>query len=345
MDFIVKVENLSKVYEVTALRNLPGPRNLPSALISYLIKGRHKRQLHVLKNITFTIKRGDFVLLLGPNGSGKTTLLKILSGLMMPTSGLLQILGVQVTSDKDLFKVRKYVAYISSALTAGVLFDPLITVKQNLELMADFLGINLDDVMKYVDLFDMKKYLDYRFGALSTGLAARILLSLNLAKPAEIYLFDEPTEALSPKGRSIFKNILRELKNRGKTVIYATHHPEEFSDIFDKLMILLEGKIMFYGDINTFIDKVFKGKNTCLEVALFEESSKNRFLSKINIDSSALELSGNNVKIYCNISNVNKLIYDLFKLLNIDNIKYIKVIPRSLEEAYLTYLTGEKYEK
>jgi len=231
--------------------------------------------------------------------------------------------------------VRSKVSLISSLTTGCALFDPFISVEQNLSLIADLLKINFDKILRFAELLEIDDYFEYKFGALSTGLAARVVLALNLAKSSEIYLFDEPAEALSPEGRELFKRILSELKREGKTIVYATHHPVELADIFNKVLVLVSGRIVFRGTIEEFLSEAFRGRNACIEVE-FRKKIGAEDLEKISLPE--VEYTRDFLRLYVNIFEAHIYLSKLLSRIKVDYIKSIKVVPRSLEEAYLIYV-------
>jgi len=329
----IEVINLYKFYESPIASKLPGPYQLPSAVVKYFFEKKRKKYIAALSDINFTVDKHDYVLVLGPNGSGKTTLLKILAGLMFPSKGTVKILGKKL--EENLSFVRSKVTLISSLTTGCALFDPFISVEQNLSLISELLRIDYNNVLKFIELLKVDKYLNYKFGALSTGTAARVILALNLAKPAEIYLFDEPAEALSPEGRELFKRILLKLKQDQKTVIYATHHPQELAEVFNRVLLLINGRIVFNGTIQDFLNKVFKGKDAYIEIEFYKEIKRDILE---NIDLPEKEYMGKSLIIYTNILKAHLYLNRLFSHIKVDYIKSVRIIPRSLEEAYLTYV-------
>jgi len=329
----IEVINLYKFYEYPIVSKLPGPYQLPSAIVKYFFEKQRRKYITALSNINFTADKHDCLLVLGPNGSGKTTLLKILAGLMLPSKGTVKILGRKL--EENLSFIRSKVALISSLTTGCALFDPFISVEQNLSLISELLRIDYNKVLEFIELLEVDEYLSYKFGALSTGTAARVILALNLAKPAEIYLFDEPTEALSPEGRELFKRILLKLKQDQKTVIYATHHPQELADVFNKVLLLINGKIVFNGTIQDFLNEAFKGKDAYIEIEFYKEI-KDNILEKIDLPEK--DYTGTSLIIYTNILKAHLYLNKLFSHIKVDYIKSVRIIPRSLEEAYLTYI-------
>ncbi len=337
-NIVVEARNLWRSFRKA--KTVGGPINMPTAIVNYVyrrLKGQYESVSYALRDVSFTVRESEFVLMLGPNGAGKTTLLKILAGILPYSKGSLKIFGEDPYSSREhLREVRRRVSLIPNVMLGTAFFDAALSVERNLMITCELLGLNPARALKMADLFDLKDYLDTRLGALSTGLVARAVLALHLAKEADLYLFDEPAVALSPEGRMLFKRLLEELKREGRTVIYATHYPSELVDVFDKVLILCRGRKLFYGTTLDFTNTVFKGKDTCIEIELY-----NGYRDVFTLGGE-VEVSGNRARIYCSSSEAYELLKEIVSSLREGYVRRIKVIPRSFEEAYIMYLGVEK---
>jgi len=334
-EVVIEARDLWRSFR-SPVKRAGGPINTPSAIMNFIyrkLRGQRERVTYALRGITFTVRRSDFVLLVGPNGSGKTTLLKILAGILPYTRGQLRVLGDDPYSSRShLREVRRRVSLIPNVMLGNVFFDPALSVEENLTVACELLRLSPKRALEMARLLDVKRYLSHRFGALSTGLAARAILALHLAKEAEIYLFDEPAVALSPEGRASFKGLLRKLREEGRTVIYATHYPSELVELFDKVLVLQGGRLVFYGALEDFTDMVFKGKDVCVEITLrggFSESQLAR---------DGFEVIGGKARAYCSSAEAFRLLRRAVAVLREEHVRDVRVIPRSFEEAYRIYV-------
>lgn len=183
-----------------------------------------------LKKINFSIKKGEFVSIIGPSGSGKSTLLNLIGALDKPSYGKVFIDGIDISSlnDSDVTKIR--------STKIGFIFQSYnlinrTTVKKNVELPAVLLGINKDErnkrVVKLLEFLGIGDKINQKASNLSGGQQQRVAVARSLVNNPTIILADEPTGNLDSKtGDEIF-NLLKKLSHKfGRTVIMVTHNPE-----------------------------------------------------------------------------------------------------------------------
>lgn len=204
-----------------------------------------------INEVTLKIDEGDFVGLLGPNGCGKTTLLKIIAGLLPVSSGLVRIDG------KDPAKMkRKQLAKIIGFVTQD--FAPVYnyTVSQivltgRLPYSRGFFSTwskdDIDVVKSALDKVDGMKFIDSFFYNLSTGEQKRVAIARILAQNTPILLLDEPTAHLDPGHVVKIKTLLKNLHQEGKTLVAAFHDINIAIELCDKLVLMKEGRVLFYG--------------------------------------------------------------------------------------------------
>jgi len=237
----IVTENLTRKYTVLStgfydpgsFYEATGARFIYEVFMRWLVK---KRIIYALKNISITVKKGEFACLLGPNGSGKTTLIKILAGLIPPSSGRVEIMGYDVEKNRN--EAIRNITYIPSLMGTIAWAQPRLTVRQNLTIMAKLFHYSFEDVLELAERLELREVLDRPFGALSTGQQARVGLSIGILKRAPVYLLDEPTMGLSPEAARFVRNYLVDLNRKFSiTVLYATHHPLEAQDIASRVII------------------------------------------------------------------------------------------------------------
>ena len=209
--------------------------------------GRKKKV--ALRALDFDVQKGEIFGLLGPNGSGKTTTIKLLLGLLFPTEGRATVLG-KSTSDVRKNEKIGYLpeeSYLYRVLNAeetldfyGRLFDMPASVreKRSQELI-DRVGLSRDKKRQ------LREY--------SKGMRQRIGLAQALINDPELVILDEPTSGLDPLGARWMKDLIRDLKREGKTVIMCSHRLEDVQDICDRIAILHEGDLQSYGKVSDLL--------------------------------------------------------------------------------------------
>jgi ABC-2 type transport system ATP-binding protein len=198
-----------------------------------------------LHGVSFSVEEGHTTALLGPNGGGKTTIFKILSTLMRPDGGAVQVIGHDLLEEP--FEVRRSIGVVFQ----GSSLDVELTTYENLVHQGHLYGLRGDELQVRIDhLLDRFKLADRRnerAKALSGGLRRRIELAKALLHLPRIILLDEPTSGLDPSARAEFWNYLFDLKERdGLTILLTTHSLEE-AERCDDLVILSDGVVVASG--------------------------------------------------------------------------------------------------
>ena len=198
-----------------------------------------------LEELSFTVHRGEIFGLLGPNGSGKTTLFRILSTLMVPSSGRATLQGFDVAREPN--QVRQQIGIVFQARS----LDPKLTVAENLKHQGHLYGLHgsllrarIQEVLTRVGLLDRAKDL---VETLSGGQQRRVELAKGLIHSPEVLLLDEPSTGLDPGARRDLWLYLRDLRDHeGVTILVTTHLMEE-AEHCDRLAILNEGHLVALG--------------------------------------------------------------------------------------------------
>jgi len=188
-----------------------------------------------LRGISLSIDRGDIVGVLGPNGSGKSTLLKLLAGVQRPTSGLISVLGQ--TPGQDTKRRSAYLPEVDH-------YYPGMTGRRAIRFLGAFFpGFDSHLALRLLELMAVSP--DEAFGSLSRGHRARFKLALALARQAELVLLDEPLGGIDVLSRErILHAILHEYRVGEQTIILATHELHLVEGLFDRVVILKEGRIV-----------------------------------------------------------------------------------------------------
>ncbi len=214
------------------------------------IQGLTKKygDLVALNDLNLTIEEGAVFGFIGPNGAGKTTTMRILTTLLKPTSGKAWVAGHSVTDDPR--AVRREIGYMPDYF--GVYDD--MKVWEYLDFFAACYDVPqstrvgmVDDLLALVDLGHKK---DAFVEGLSRGMKQRLCLARTLAHDPKILILDEPASGLDPRARIEMRELLRELKNMGKTIFFSSHILSEVADICTSIAILEAGRLVTHGDMH-----------------------------------------------------------------------------------------------
>jgi len=204
-------------------------------------KFKKGEQIKVLKRITFTVKKGEIYGILGPNGSGKSTLIRIISTLLLPDEGEVEVYGLNVV--KDCYKVR----HLINRVSVEAAFFKKLTVMENILFSARLYGLEAGKAMKKAaeilkDLDFSEDKLNESVEDLSRGQQQKVAIARALLTEPRLLLLDEPTTGLDPKAKKeVQKFILGKMKNQNVTVILTTHDMEEADKLCDRIAIIKDG--------------------------------------------------------------------------------------------------------
>lgn len=212
----------------------------------------------ILTDISFSIKRGDFVGLIGPNGAGKSTLIKAVLGLIPASEGQIYIYGDKPAS----FRNWKMIDYLPQNLkslnplfpasVAEVVFLGLLSSKKFPIIKNKSDEQKVDQILKDLDIYGLKQK---SISDLSGGQQQKVMIARALVSKPEVLILDEPTTALDSISRESFMNLIRNLNQRsGATVILITHDTNLVCKYAGKLMYL-DRRLVFWGSVGDFFNK------------------------------------------------------------------------------------------
>ena len=215
----------------------------------------HLRRRHItaVKNVSITVEAGEVYGLLGPNGSGKSTTLKMLLGLVTPTHGSARIFG----KDSSDYHSRTDVGF----LPENPYFHKFLTAAELLAFHGKISGLGSKPLAKRIDelisLVGLEDARDRRVGGFSKGMLQRIGLAHALIHDPRLVVLDEPTAGVDPSGSHQIRDLILDLKKRGKTVLLTSHLLEQVQEICDRVGIMAHGEMIREG----FLDDLVRIKN------------------------------------------------------------------------------------
>ena len=203
-----------------------------------------------VNNLNLKIKDGELFALLGTNGAGKTTTIKMLSGLILPTTGTITIHNMNM--ENDMFKIKELLN-ISPQETA---IAPNLTVLENLEFMAGVYQINnkKEKIEELVKIFKLDKVIDKRANTLSGGWQRKLSIAISLINEPKVLFLDEPTLGLDVIARKELWKVITGLKGK-MTIILTTHYMEEAEYLSDRIGIMSNGILIDVGTVDELIKK------------------------------------------------------------------------------------------
>lgn len=232
---------------------------MPAIKVSSLVK--HFGNVKAVDGIEFSVPKGQVIALLGGNGAGKTTTISMLLGILLPTSGQIQVLGTDMT------RHRYQVLHRMNFTSPYVDIPHRLTVIQNLKVYAKLYGVShparrLDEI---ATLFDLGPLLNRRFGALSQGQKTRVSLAKALINEPELLLMDEPTAALDPDTADRMRKTLLDYQRKNNATLFmSSHNMPEVEKLCDRVLMMRKGQIVDDGSPDMLIEKY--GRNTLEEV-------------------------------------------------------------------------------
>jgi ABC-2 type transport system ATP-binding protein len=209
--------------------------------------------LAALTDVSLQAAAGEIIGFIGPNGAGKSTTMKILAGLLEPTSGFARVLGKNVMENGQF--VRRSVGYMPDFI--GVYED--LKVCEYLEFFASAYGIPRAQRKRIVgdvlELTDLKYKQDAFVASLSRGMTQRLSLARVLVHDPPILLLDEPASGLDPRARIEIRELLKELRRLGKTILVSSHILSELGEFCNKLGIIERGKLLVAGTVDDLMTR------------------------------------------------------------------------------------------
>jgi ABC-2 type transport system ATP-binding protein len=285
-------------------------------------------ELHAVDGISFEVQKGGVFAFLGPNGAGKTTTVEIIETIRTPSSGDVEILGM------DIRKNRKEIIQRIGVLPQEFSSFDRITVRETLQYFSRLFGggRDIDELVGMVGLDEEK---DKWYMNLSGGLKQRLGIAVALVNDPEIVFLDEPTTGLDPRARRDTWEVIKTLKKEGKTIFLTTHYMEEAEYLADQVAIISKGKIIARGSPSELIDEHCKTAHIMVRNGGVRVGEVAR---ELGLSSKALGNGDYHIDVHSSDELLN-----ILNMLKEKEISYegLDVRKGNLEEVFLT-LTGEE---
>lgn len=213
--------------------------------------------IHAVKNLSFSVKRGEVLGFLGPNGAGKSTTMKMIAGFLEPTSGTVSVCGHDVLEEP--IQVKEKIGY----LPEGAPSYGEMTVKNFLDFIADIRGMKgkeketrVDEIIKKINLESVR---NQTIDTLSKGFKRRVGVAHVLMHDPEVLIMDEPTDGLDPNQKHEVRTLIKEMAAR-KAIVISTHILEEVDAICTRAIIIASGELLFDGTPEELLAKSDSGR-------------------------------------------------------------------------------------
>lgn len=305
----IKVSGITKTFKV-AKRN----SGVKAALKSFF--KREYQYIDAVKNVSFEIEKGEIVGYIGPNGAGKSTTIKMLSGILLPTSGNISV------GDLDPFKDRKkYVAKI------GVVFGQRsqlawdIPAEDTFDLLRDIYKLDNIEYQRtkdyLVDLLGIREIIKKPVRTLSLGERMRCEIASSLLHKPEILFLDEPTIGLDAVSKKIVRNFIKKINRENNvTVILTTHDMADIAMLAKRIILIGKGKILYDGSLLTLKNKY--GSYKSIKIITKDKISDLKLKGIIRSD----KKDGNyNYVIDSNVLSISKFLNKITREYNISDIE------------------------
>lgn len=306
---LINVSNITKTFK-SSLRN----SGLSEAIKSFF--KRKYQYIDAVKDISFEIEEGEIVGYIGPNGAGKSTTIKMLSGILVPTSGSITVDGLNPTKNR-----REYVSRIGVVFGQKSQLTWDIPAEDTFDLLRDIYKIDNIEYQKTKDylvkLLNIGEIIKKPVRTLSLGERMRCEIAASLLHKPKILFLDEPTIGLDAISKKIVRNFIKKINKENKvTIILTTHDMSDIEALAKRIILIGNGRILYDGEIKKLKNKYGSYKN----IKLFTKDKITDIKLKGIIKKNKSEDSYNFV-IDSNIISVSNFLNNLTKKYNIDDIE------------------------
>jgi len=202
--------------------------------------------LTAVKNLSFTIHKGNVYGILGPNGSGKSTTLGIVLNVVNKTSGNFHWFDGSISTHEALKKV--------GAIIERPNFYPYMSAYDNLKLVCKIKGVSYEKIQEKLELVGLWERKDHKFRSYSLGMKQRLAIASALLNEPEILILDEPTNGLDPQGIHQIRSLIKKIAAGGTTILLASHLLDEVEKVCSHVVVLRKGEKLYSGRVDEMIN-------------------------------------------------------------------------------------------
>ena len=289
---------------------------------------------HAVKNISLSVRQGEFFGLLGPNGAGKSTTINMVGGVSKISSGSIQVFGHDVK--KEYLKTRR----MTGIMHQEIVLDVFLNIKKSISLLPGYYAVKRDEVWidSLVDRLALRPYLTKPSNKLSGGTKRRFMILKALIHKPSLLILDEPTAGVDVELRHTLWEFLHYINKQGTTILLTTHYLEEAENMCERIAIMNHGKIVALEKKEKLLDIIGKQKM----IIHLKESMKKIPESLLQ---ESPELSDNGKELIFHVSHEHSTRTIIEKVVN-ENLSFseIKTKKANLEEVFLKFTNGKNHE-
>jgi ABC-type multidrug transport system ATPase subunit len=291
------------------------------------------KNLTAVKDLSFSVNEGDVYGFLGQNGAGKSTTIRMLLTLIQPTTGDIEIFGLNLKNHRKEI-LRNIGAVIEKPDTYKYL-----TAFENLKLFAELSGVSLpkQQLMQQLEMVGLADRAKDKVGTFSQGMKQRLGIGIALVHNPQLIVLDEPTNGLDPQGIADIRNLILHLsKDLHKTLIISSHLLNEIEQIATKVLIIDKGKKIVEDSANNLFDP----SQTIVDIKTTDDTKATEILNKSDWNNYLLKERANELVFKLNKKNIPQLVDFLVSR----NIELLSLQPRhSLEDYFLQVTSGKQH--
>lgn len=295
------------------------------------------KQMKAIDNLSFEVREGEIIGLLGPNGSGKTTTINCILSLLKFNKGEIKIFGKEMKPNA--YDIKREIGVIFQEVAV---FEEL-NVYDNIDY---FCGLYIKDkierkkcIEEAIQLVGLEEFIKFYPKQLSGGLLRRLNIACGIAHKPKLIFLDEPTVAVDPQSRNNILDGIKKLRDNGATIIYTTHYMEEVEILCDRIIIIDKGKIIASGTSDDLKKKAKIEEKISVEVLNLDTSYIQKLKEIKNVEDVIYD---NNILLVIYKKGENNLV-ELMEYLKKEEIKYNKIFSErpTLNDVFLE-LTGKE---
>jgi ABC-2 type transport system ATP-binding protein len=299
---------------------------------------RNKTEIVAVKDVSFDVDYGELFGLVGPNGAGKTTTIKMLTTMLIPTSGKATVLGFD--NEKDVTRIRERIGIVLGGERG---LYTRVSAIDNLRYFADLYGVppsvrdkRVKELLEFMGLWDRARD---RVETYSKGMKQRLHLARGLINDPELIFLDEPTIGLDPEIAIETRKMIKELVEKGKTILLTTHYMFEADELCNRVAVIRNGEIVALDTPSGL--KKYVMETSVVEVEGFGITEKEvaRFRELAGVLSVSADLGENKQVLKIQTPKGSEIISEVQEILRNSRIYDIKIKEPTLEDAYLKLVT------
>jgi ABC-2 type transport system ATP-binding protein len=295
-------------------------------------------KVDAVKGVSFSVEKGESFSLLGPNGAGKSTTINMMTGLFPPTSGSIQITGVDVIKNPK--QAQKSIGVVPQEIA---LYDTL-SARENLKFWGRMYGLSgkaldkaVDEVLEVIGLTDRAKD---KISTFSGGMKRRVNIGAAILHKPEVLIMDEPTVGIDPQSRNHILNTVKRLNQNGMTIIYTSHYMEEVEYLCERIGIIDNGELIACGTLRELRESIGDRSKIIVSIDIERiEEKEVKSLLKTLVSEKDIQIKDGQLIVFH--KEPHMILSDLIQLMTNSRtrVSSVEIVEPNLESVFL-HLTG-----